>query len=325
MLPPLMFAAAFLSVALAVVGMGLLLAQSPLRVQNRVIARRLEGLLAARRRTTRRPADLYKPELLSDSAPARDLLARLPRARSIQLALRQADWRIPVMSFVLRSASLGAGALGLVVWMWDNPLLGVFAGTLAACGPYLYLTHRRARRFDKLVHQLPEAVDLVARSVRAGHAVAVGFEMVSQEMEPPVADELRQVYEEQKYGIPLQQALLGFLERVPMMDVRMLVTAIVLQRSVGGNLAEVLDKIGRTIRERLKIRRQIRVFTAQGRLSGYVLVALPGVMVVGLSILNPNYLRVLTTRNAGMLMVGVSVLLQILGYFWIRKIINIKI
>ncbi|MFN2433713.1 MAG: type II secretion system F family protein, partial [Gemmatimonadota bacterium] len=196
---------------------------------------------------------------------------------------------------------------------------------LGACAPYLMLVYRRKKRLERFLAQFPDAIDLMARAVRAGHAIVAGFDMIAEELDDPVGEEFRQLHDEQKFGLPLHQVLANLQERVPLLDVRMLSTAIQIQREVGGNLAEVLDNIAHTIRERFKIHRQIRVYTAQGRLTGYILAALPIFLGLGLMAVNPGYFKILFEHEAGSIMIGLAALLQILGYFWIRKIVNIKI
>lgn len=326
MLAELVVAAVFLSVALAVWGIYALVAQAPARAQQKVVGYRIESLIRAQERGSRdRSVDVFKQEILTSMPALQRFLLRLPRASSLQRALRQADWRISVPTFALLTAV--AAGLGMLfgTLVLHTGLLGIVFAGLGACGPYLFLVYRRRKRLDAFHRQLPDAIDLLCRAVRAGHAVPTGFEMVADEMEAPVAEEFRLVHDEQKFGLPLKDALLNLQERVPTLDVRLLGTAIEIQREVGGNLAEVLDKIAHTIRERIKIRGQVRVYTAQGRMTGYVLSALPIIMGLLLYAMNRTYFDILLHHDYGVFMLGAAALLQLAGFFWIRRVIHIKI
>jgi tight adherence protein B len=173
--------------------------------------------------------------------------------------------------------------------------------------------------------QLPEAIDLIGRAIRAGHPLSAGLKMVSDESRDPVKSEFRQLFEEQRFGLPFEDSMYGMADRVPIVDVRILITAILIQREVGGNLAEVLDNLSSVIRERFKIRRQLRVITAQGRLSGYILAALPIAVGLAIFLINRPYVMILFQHPVGKLLAVSAVFLQILGYLWIRKIVDIEI
>ncbi len=326
MVPSLILVAVFLTVVLTIWGVYLLIAQAPLRQQQKLVGQRVEALVRRPKRRGGAPAlDLFRRDILSALPRLQGLLLRVPHAASLERALEQADWRISVTTFVLLSAVLG-GALYLAGrFFWNFLPLSLTLGVLGACVPYVILTYKRRKRFDTFLRQFPEAIDLIARAIRAGHAVPTGFEMVAEEMEAPMAEEFRRAYDQQKFGLPLNQALLNLLERVPLMDVRMLVTAIAIQREVGGNLSEVLDKIAHTIRERMRIRGQVRIYTAQGKMTGTVLAALPIVLGMIILALNRNYFQILFEHKYGLFMIGAAILLEIMGYFWIRKIIHIKI
>jgi tight adherence protein B len=326
MVPGLILVAVFLTVVLTIWGVYLLIAQAPLRQQQKIVGQRVEALVRGPERHSGAPAvDLFRRDILSRLPRLQTLLLRAPRVAALERALEQADWRISVTTFVLLSAVIGGALYVTAQFFWNFLPLSVTLGALGACVPYVILTYKRRKRFDKFLQQFPEAIDLIARAIRAGHAVPTGFEMVADEMEAPMAEEFRRVYDQQKFGLALNQALLNLLERVPLMDVRMLVTAIAIQREVGGNLSEVLDKIAHTIRERMRIRGQVRIYTAQGKMTGTVLAALPIVLGLLIIALNRNYFRILFEHKYGLFMIGAAVLLEILGYFWIRKIIHIKI
>jgi tight adherence protein B len=205
-----------------------------------------------------------------------------------------------------------------IMFGWAGLLLGFFI-------PYGYASHMRTKRFQKFEEKFPEAIDTLSRAVRAGHAFTTALEMIATELAEPVASEFRQLYEEQKFGLPVRDALVNLTERVPLVDVKFFVTAVMLQRETGGNLAEILDNLSYVIRERFKILRQVRVHTAQGRLTMVLLMALPPTIVVFMLILNPGFIRPLFADPLGHILVVGGVTLQTLGYFVIRKIIRIQV
>ena len=212
--------------------------------------------------------------------------------------------------------------------MWvasHSLLLAVPAGMIGGAIPEVWLRGRRRKRVRKFEEQFPEAIDLLGRAIRAGHPLSAGIGMVAEESPEPIASEFRQAFEEQRFGLPFDDALLGLADRNDLMDVRIFVSAVLIQREVGGNLAEVLDKIAQTVRARFTILRQLRVFTAQGRLSGYVLGAMPIVVAGGIFALNPEYASKLITEPVGRMMVVAALVMQIIGYLWIRRIVDIEI
>ncbi|HSM62212.1 MAG TPA: type II secretion system F family protein, partial [Longimicrobiales bacterium] len=184
---------------------------------------------------------------------------------------------------------------------------------------------RKARkRIYALEAQLPGAIDHLQRAVRAGHPLTAGLKMLAEESPEPIATEFRAVFEEQRFGLPFDDALLGLGDRINLPDVRILITAILVQREVGGNLAEILEKVGATMRARFTIRRQVRVFTVQGRMSGYILAALPIVVGSMIYLINSDYMNVLFTHPIGKALTWFAAFLQFIGYLWIRKIVNVE-
>jgi tight adherence protein B len=175
------------------------------------------------------------------------------------------------------------------------------------------------------MNHFPEALEMFARSLRAGHSFTGAIQLVAQEMPDPIGPEFSKVFEEQNLGIPLRQALIGMTDRVDILDVKFFVTAILIQRETGGNLAEIIDKIAYVIRERFRVQGQLKIFTAQARISGTILALLPVGMAVLLGILNPEYMKPLWVEKTGKILIGVAVTMQILGFLAIRKIIRIKI
>jgi len=253
------------------------------------------------------------------------LQRRMPSMRDLAITMERGktDWGIG--TFLLASAGMGLG-LGLLVGVGMQSMLGgiVFA-CFGAAMPYTIVKRRAAARMAKFEEQLPDAIDLMTRAIRAGHPLNAGFQMVADEAAEPTAGEFRRVFEEQRFGLPFDDAIYGLADRVPIVDTRIMATAMLVQREVGGNLAEVLGNLAHVIRERFKIRRQLRVITAQGRLSGYVLAALPIFVGLAIFLLNREYATLLFTHPMGKLMLVIAVVMQVTGYLWIRKIVNIEI
>lgn len=191
--------------------------------------------------------------------------------------------------------------------------------------PFVWLLMKRKRRLGKFAAQLPEALELVARALRAGHSLAAGFNLVGQEMSDPIAKEFNRTFEEQNLGMPLEEALNNLTGRIPNLDLKFFATAVILQRQTGGDLAEILDKIGTLIRERFKIWGQVQALTGEGRLSGIVLLALPPALFVTVYRMNPDYLMLLFTDELGKKMLVGGLVMQLLGAIVIRKIVNIRI
>jgi tight adherence protein B len=255
----------------------------------------------------------------------RPIMAKVPQLRDAEFVLQQAGLTWSLQTLILLSVGM-AMAVGSMTLIATRSLpAGVLATILGAMLPTLYVRRRRKRRLYAFEEMLPDSIDLVGRALRAGHPLTAGFKMAADDGAEPVAGELRRVFEEQRFGLPLQESLLGMADRVDLVDVRILVTAILIQREVGGNLAEILDNLAAVVRARFTIRRQLRVFTAQGRMTGYLLAALPLILFAILYTLNPSYMSILFTDPIGKILVGVAVSMQLIGFFWIRKIINIEI
>src|SRR5437762_13508982 len=191
--------------------------------------------------------------------------------------------------------------------------------------PWLWLYHKRASRLKRFAGQLPDALELVARALRAGHSLGAGMHVVAEEMPAPISKEFGRVYEEQNLGIPLEEALRGITLRVPNLDLRFFVTSVAIQRQTGGDLAEILDKIGHVIRERYKILGQVKALTAEGRLSGLVLIALPFGLFLMMLHTKYDYISLLWTDPLGIKMSIFALVLQVLGAYAIKKIVDIKV
>jgi tight adherence protein B len=292
--------------------------------EGRVMRERLVALAQAAQRTPREDLALLRDELLSAIPAFNRLLSRFTRVSRLHKYLRQANVQMRPGKFLLFTVSLAAVA-GLATGLLRiSSWLPLAAAALGVALPFLYVAQRRKARFYRFATRLPDAIDVLVRAVRAGHSLAGAIEIIAQELAEPIAGEFRKVFEEQKFGMPLRDALLNLTERVPLLDVKFFVTAVLLQRESGGNLAEILEKLAYLIRERFKLLRQLRVYTAHARLTMLILMGLPIGWVVLVSIANPDYLRPLYTDLLGQKMIAAAVVMQFIGYLLIRKIAHIR-
>ena len=205
------------------------------------------------------------------------------------------------------------------------PVAWIIAGVMGCVSPTLWLKYKRHVRMKKFEEQFPEALDLLSRAIRAGHAFQTAMGMVADELPAPVGVEFRKSFDQQNFGLPLKEALDELALRMPILDVRFFVTAVLIQRETGGNLSEILDNLAHVVRERFKILRQVRVHTAHGRFTGYVLLALPAALGIALNFINPDHMRLLFEERMGHMMIATAIVMQIVGYIWIRKVIKIEV
>ena len=291
-------------------------------------ARLLRDRLTSAQKVPEQPlqqAELVRDEMLSQIPALDAVLRKSQRVSMLQKMLTQGHVNIRAGNFLLLCAVSGlifAALLyiagGALIFGWAGVLLGFFV-------PYAYASHMRSKRFQQFEEKFPEAIDTLARAVRAGHAFTTALEMIANEVSEPVAGEFRQLYEEQKFGLPVREALVNLVDRIPLVDVKFFVTAVMLQRETGGNLAEILDNLSYMIRERFKILRQVRVYTAQGRLTMMLLMGLPPTIVVTMLIMNPSFIRPLFADPIGHALLAAGITLQTVGYFVIRRIIQIQV
>ena len=270
-------------------------------------------------------ASLLRQEALSDVPWLNEFMQQVSVFIKLQRLLTQAesDWTVGT----LISGTLVLVLVGTWVGSLRAPtlLLAFLLGLIVGALPCAYLFFKRYSRFRRFEELLPDSIDLMARALRAGHTVTSAIEMVSTEGSEPVASEFRRVFEEQNFGLPLREAMLNLAARVPLPDVSFLVTAILVQKETGGNLAEVLDKATAVIRDRFRLRGQLRVYTAQGRLTGWILAGLPFFMFVVLNIVNPEYEKTLLTDPVGQKMIYAGIVLMVTGGWVIRKVIDIRV
>jgi tight adherence protein B len=244
--------------------------------------------------------------------------------RPMQETILQSGVRTTLGTVLLASGCLAGIAYLLVVRVTNQVPIGILAAMLLSTVPYLYVRRARTKRLYKFEEQFPEAIDLLARALRAGHALTTGLQMVGDELPEPIRGEFRQLYDQQSYGLPLPDALKSFARRVPLLDAKFFATALLTQREAGGNLAEVLDNLASIIRDRFRVKRQVRVVSAHGRITGWVLAALPPSLAIALAFLIPENYRKFYTDPIGIQMLVGAAVLQIIGTLIIRKIVNIE-
>jgi tight adherence protein B len=293
----------------------------------------LQRKLEARLEEISQPAD-------ADAGPLTDLLRTrgdgpIPildrliggstRGSAIGRWIDQSGVKISMSALLLISCGLavlcGLGVMFSIRALWIVP----FGAALGFAAPFVYLNVKRTRRLRQFEENFPEALDLVARALKAGHAFVMGLKMVADEMPEPIGPEFRKTFDEQNFGLPLKDALENLTMRVPSLDVRFFATAVLIQRETGGNLSEILENLAHVVRERFKILRQVRVHTAHGRFTGYVLLALPAVLCVALSLLNPDHMNLLFRERIGQMLLVTAVVMQTIGYFWIRQVVKIEV
>ena len=244
---------------------------------------------------------------------------------SLQSLIDQSGVRITPSAVVLISV-MGALMAGLITYLLlPLALVALMVALGAAFAPFGFLLHRRGRRLKKFEEMFPEALDLLSRAIRAGHAFQTAMGMVADELPEPVGPEFKKTFDQQNYGLPLRDALNELSERIQLLDVRFFVTAVLIQRDTGGNLSEILDNLAHVVRERFKIQRQVRVHTAHGRFTGYVLLALPAALAVALSVINPAHMELLFHERMGQIMLMGAIVMQSIGFVWIRKVIKIEV
>ncbi len=267
---------------------------------------------------------LARDEMLSSVPMVHRLLMQWSWPMRIQDFLVQAGLKVKPAKLLLLSGVLGMGSYLISAQFFRFPI-PILAGVGATAIPLIFVLWKRNRRMRQFEEHFPEALDLLGRAVRAGHAFTTGLEMIGKEVAEPIAGEFRTTFEEQNFGLPLRDALLNMAERVPLIDVRFFVTALMIQKETGGNLAEILDGLSRVIRERFRIYRDVRVKTAQGRLSAAILLAVPPGMIVILGSLNPHYMRVLIDDPLGPTILAIAATFQLIGSAIIWKIIHFEV
>jgi tight adherence protein B len=295
---------------------------NPHRVQRRRLQKRLKYLQGLEQKLSQE--SLLKEDRLKNVPWLRQALKRIRRLEQLQELLVQADvnWSLPTMLLVFLISSAAGLSLGFFARGSLGALIG---GALGLYLPYWFLRFKKKSRIKKFEKQLPEALDLLARGLKAGHAFASGLQIVGNEMPNPIGLEFFKTFKEYNHGMDMNTALINLCKRVELRELRFFTTAIMIQRETGGNLVEILEKIASLIRERFKLRNQVKALTAEGRLSGVILILMPPALFLVMLKINPDYTMLLVNHPLGRMMAMTALTFQALGFLAIRKIVNIKV
>jgi tight adherence protein B len=268
---------------------------------------------------------LARNELMSEIPWVNQFLIRVQAALQLKRMLDQADLHITPSRLIMFSMMAGMLAALSSSMISPSVLLMVVAGLFFASLPFLHVWWKRKKRFDAFLEHLPDSLDLMSRALSAGHAFSESLHMVSAEMPDPIATEFRKTYEEQNLGLSLKLALENLTQRIPLLDLRMCVTAVLIQRETGGNLAEILEKVAYTIRERFRIMGDLKTLTTSSRMSAWLLCGLPIGVALVITVMNPDYMSVLWRDPRGHYLIAAAMILQVTGMLIVRKILRIKI
>lgn len=252
------------------------------------------------------------------------VIQSLQFSKHAQEMIQQAglNWTVTRLISAMALLSIPGGALG---YMFGGPLGCLVAAIVFAMLPYVFVRKKRKKRLDQLEEQFPEALDFLARSMRAGHAFSISLEMIGEELADPLGQEFRTLFNEQNLGAPLDIALRNFTNRVPLLDCRFFTSSVLLQKQTGGNLSEILSRLAYVIRERFRLKGQVKAASAHGRMTATILTLLPVATMLGLLAVAPGYLQGMAADPDGKKMIGAAIIAQVLGNFFIKKIINIKV
>ncbi|WP_367190434.1 type II secretion system F family protein [Burkholderia sp. Ed8] len=289
------------------------------RIESRIRAMSAGGSVQQER------LSILKKRMLDESRPFDRMLLRVPRVHALDLVIQQSglDWTLPKL--IVLSAVFAAFAWFTTSVATRMQLAALPVALLAGCLPLMYVMRCRGRRLRKLERQLPDICDMISRALRSGHSFTSTLGMVGDEFPDPMGGEFRVTFDEVNYGVSLHDALMNLATRVPVQDLRYFVIAVLIQRETGGNLAELLDSIGALIRERFKLFDKVRVLSAEGRLSAWILGLLPFGTAAVMALLNREFLSVLWEDPAGIRMVGTMLVSMAFGLFWIRRIVRIRV
>jgi tight adherence protein B len=286
---------------------------------------RLNSVVLPKRSDADDALDIRREEMLSTIPWLNRWLQRIDLFPRMRLLLYQADVKWTVGGLLLVTAFLWVIAANALYWRTGAIAFSISLGAIAGAGPFAWVLRKRSLRFDRFEQKLPDALDMMVSALRAGHSFTSAMGTAARESGEPVSGELKICFDEQNFGLELRTAMLNLATRVPIDDVRMIVTAVLIQKESGGNLAEILEKVAHIIRERFRLKRQIRVYTAQGRLTGWILTILPIVLGIGLYLVNPDQMSLLWKRSIGIKLLWASAIMTLIGGLIIRKIIRVRI
>lgn len=291
-----------------------------------LLKERLADAIRASAHSVDEDVQLARQELMSEIPWVNQLLLKLQVTSRLKEIIDQADSQITVMRLVLFSLTAGVLAF-LAVIMLDPTSYGLatLIAIAATSFPFLHILGKRRKRLNKFLQLLPDALDLMSRGLSAGHAFTEALQMVATEMPEPISMEFRKTYEEQNLGLSLKLALENLVQRVPLLDLKMCVTAVLIQRETGGNLSELLEKVAYTIRERFRIMEDLKTMTLSSRWSAWLLCALPVFLAIYVSFMNPGYMDVMWHDSRGHWLLALAAIMQVLGVLMVKKIMKIKV
>ena len=293
--------------------------------KRELLKERLADAIRSSVHSTDEDVQLARQELMSEIPWVNRVLLRLQVTSKLKQVIDQADSHITVMRLVLFSLTAGVLAFLAVIMLSPSYVIAAFFAVIAAALPFLHILSKRKKRLNKFLQLLPDALDLMSRGLSAGHAFTEALQMVASEMPEPISMEFRKTYEEQNLGLSLKLALENLVERVPLLDLRMCVTAVMIQRETGGNLSELLEKVAYTIRERFKIMEDLKTMTLSSRWSAWLLCGLPIFLAVYVTLMNPGYMDVMWRDPRGHWLLAIAAIMQVLGMLMVQKIMKIRI
>jgi tight adherence protein B len=314
----------FIVVAGAIVGGYYAYTTMPERLANQRLQERLQGLSTSPKSGT---DDSVLARAKEGPLPMVDRLVTASGGGGLWLnrLIQQSGVHTTASAIVIMTILLAVGAALVANMVAGQALFMPVAAAIFGSMPILFLMNRRSARIRAFEEHFPEALDLLSRALRAGHAFQTAMGMVADEMREPIGPEFKKCFEQQNFGLPLRDALVQLSERVPLLDVRFFITAVLIQRDTGGNLSEILDNLAHVVRERFKVLRQVRVHTAHGRFTAFVLLSLPAALGIMLTMINPDHMNPLFHERIGQTMLIVALIMQAIGFVWIRKVIKIEV
>lgn len=291
--------------------------------EKREVLRRLRGLSSTQYENE--IIDIMRKSLLSEVPWLNRALLSIRWTDKLNRLLEQADTQSTLGVFMLLSVVLAFAGFLIGSWLTSSPQLSIPLALFLGITPFFYILVKKKRRMEKFQRQLPDALDLIARALKAGHAFTGGLRMVAEELGDPIGREFEKTLNEINFGVGIAEALRNLANRVDCPDLKFFITSVIIQRETGGNLAEILSKIGYLIRERFKLQSRVRVLSSEGKLSAFILIAIPFIIALALSVLNPAYVRTLLTDPMGKILIGFALFMMIIGIFVMKRMIQIKV
>jgi tight adherence protein B len=290
--------------------------------EKRAVLRRLRGLPST---DANEIIDIMRKSMLSEVPWLNRMLLSFRWTDKLNRLLEQADTQYTLGVFVLLSVVIASAGYLIGAWLTSNQLISILSAFILVMMPFFYIYSKKKRRMEKFQRQLPDALDLIARALKAGHAFTGGLRMVAEELGDPIGTEFEKTLNEINFGVSVPEALKSLPNRVDCPDLKFFITSVIIQRETGGNLAEILGKIAYLIRERFKLQNRVQVLAAEGKLSAIILIAIPFVIAFALTLLNPEYIKTLVIDPIGKILVTFAFLMMIIGIFVMKKMIQIKV